>query len=230
MKLALLGYPIAHSLSPKLYQEILREKLTQYDLLAIPEVKDIPALDDLAKIYDGINITSPYKRHFIHEVDFNSEIVKNLGAINVIKFGLKRPLATNTDAVAVELILQDYIKKLPRIQLILLGSGVMAKMTKLIADKLSLPFSQYSRNTHGDISRLDLSDMSDPSSTLVINSCSREFVFKGKIHPLAHFWDYNYKFELHSHIPSLVSSYQDGQAMLKLQAEAAVAFWQETPS
>lgn len=68
MKLGLLGYPITHSLSPKLYQEILGPKLTSYELFSFENRESIPSLDYFANKLDGLNITSPYKTHFINQI------------------------------------------------------------------------------------------------------------------------------------------------------------------
>jgi shikimate dehydrogenase len=230
MKLALLGYPIDHSLSPALYKEFLQDKLTCYELLSCSSPAAIPSLKDLASRLDGLNITTPYKKHFLNEVVIPRSAVKELGAINTLSFTPQGVLATNTDMLAVEEILKNYQKEFPQLSLLLLGSGVMAKMTELISKELGIKLQQFSRSTHPDLSAIDLTGYRvNDAQNIIINACSRSFVFTGRISPHDIFWDYNYSFSPHaSTLPGQVKSYQDGQAMLRLQALAAIKFWQET--
>ena len=77
---------------------------------------------------------------------------------------------------------------------------------------------------------LDLSGQAK-AQTVIINACSRDFVFKGKLNASHVFWDYNYQLIPHQNtLPSQVHSYIDGLEMLRRQALAAVKFWAETNS
>jgi shikimate dehydrogenase len=224
MKLALIGKSVQHSRSPELYYKLIGPHV-EYDLLDFEKSEDIPSLRELAKKYDGINITSPYKEHFLKDVIITDERVKQLNAINTICFVEDKAFATNTDLLAVVEILKNYQEKYPELEIILMGSGVMARLTTIVANDLNIRVKEYSRVNGDDMSFLDLEkDFQFP--TLIINSCSRQFIFKGILHPDSFFWDYNYNFPPHEdHIPQLIRSYQNGQEMLRIQAEAAVKFW-----
>jgi shikimate 5-dehydrogenase len=228
MKLALLGHPIAHSLSPSLYREILGTKLESYELLDIEDPSLIPDIFELQSKYDGLSITSPHKKHFFQNVIINSPIVRELKAINTISFRKSGIYGTNTDVLAVEKILLGFKEQLPNLELIILGDGVMARLTKMVAISQNILFKQYSRNKGDDLTHLNLS--SPPASpTIVINSCSRNFIFSGSLHPSLIFWDYNYSFKPHQNtLPSQVKAYIDGEEMLRLQALAAIDFWSAT--
>lgn len=230
MRLGLIGFPVQHSLSPELYKEMLGTELEYYHLLPFEKPSLIPSLKELAVKYDGINITAPYKQHFNGELIIQSPIVKAINAVNTLSFTPEGVLGTNTDVMAVEEILENYKNIYPGIHIILIGSGVMARVTKLVCAKLSIKVSQISRTSHGDISKSDLTKLRDPlSQNIVINSCSRDFIFEGIISKEDIFWDYNYYFTPHvSSLPAKVLSYVDGQEMLKLQALAAVKFWKST--
>ncbi len=228
MKLALLGYPISHSLSPSLYRELLGDKLEKYDLLEIENSDLVPGLPTLAEMYDGLSITTPYKKHFYSEVVITSPIVKEIKAINTLSFRKSGIYGTNTDVTAVEQILLEFKSQHPDLNLIILGDGVMARLTVMVAKVLRISYEQFSRKKGDDVSHLDLSAARE-SQTVVINCCSREFVFQGKLHPELIFWDYNYSFIPHqTTLPSQVKSYVDGQEMLRLQAIAAIEFWSAT--
>lgn len=228
MKLALLGHPIAHSLSPSLYREFLKEKLQSYDLLDIADAALVPTLEELAARYDGLSITTPHKKHFVSAVTIPSPLVRELGSINTIAFRESGIFATNTDLIAVERILRNWKDKHSDLSLILLGDGVMGRLTVKVADALHIPIRQFARSKGDNLTQLDLSSPSH-QQTIVINSCSRNFVFQGKLHPDHIFWDYNYSFRPHQEsLPSQVKSYIDGQEMLRLQALAAIEFWSAT--
>jgi shikimate dehydrogenase len=228
MKLALLGFPIAHSLSPALYREFLGNQLTSYDLLEIENPSDVPGLEELSKKYLGLSITSPYKKHFFQDVVISSPIVRELKAINTIAFRKDGYFGTNTDVIAVEKILKRMKGEMPGLSLVILGDGVMAKVTVMVAKSLQIPFEQFFRKNGDDLTHLDLSQKRQ-NQTVVINSCTRNFVFQGKLHPEMIFWDYNYSFLPHQKsLPSQIKSYIDGQEMLRLQALAAIEFWSAT--
>lgn len=228
MKLALLGYPISHSQSPSLYRELLEENLEKYDLLEIERPELIPGLVALAEKYDGISITSPHKKHFFKELIISSPIAREVGAVNAVAFRSSGFYGTNTDVAAVEKILLRFKVQHSNLQLVVLGDGVMARVTVLVAKLLGITFEQFSRKKGDDLRHLDLSEERQ-NQTVVINTCSRDFVFRGELHPNLIFWDYNYSFLPHlTSLPSQVKSYIDGQEMLRLQALAAIEFWSAT--
>jgi shikimate dehydrogenase len=230
MRLGLLGYPINHSRSPELYQEFLGKHLTHYHLLSYETEEEIPSLTELAKSYDGLNITSPYKKHFVKDVTIESDLVQKIGAINTISLNAKGYFGTNTDVVAVEEILLQYQKQFGNLHLIILGGGVMAKVTTLVASKLNISINNLSRSVNGDLSKLDLTVLrKNTAQNIVVNACSREFIFKGIISREDIFWDFNYNFIPHQNtLPSMTKLYEDGLELLRLQAQAAITFWQET--
>jgi shikimate dehydrogenase len=226
MKLGLIGKNISHSGSPGIYKKLIGAHI-QYDLIDVAEVKDLPSLDSLKQHYSGINITSPYKTHYFNQVHIHDPAVRELGAINTLAFTAHGIEATNTDLIAVRSILNKYKSQHPHLNLIILGSGVMAQLTMILARELSLPFHCLSRSQLGNLSTLDLQKYEvSASQNIVINACSRDFVFAGKQSSSNIFWDYNYHFLPHQNtLPLQVKEYQDGQEMLYLQAVAAHQFW-----
>lgn len=230
MKLGLLGFPISHSLSPVLYQKFLGPKLESYQLFEISNKDNIPSLAEFAQKLDGLNITSPFKSHFTHQVLIDSPLVKALGFINTLAFMANGKVkATNTDLLAVVEILQKYLSLYPKLKILLLGDGAMAETTKLVAKSLQIELYQLSRKTHPNFSKLNLIPFQEANKqTIIINSCSRDFIFQGTLSGEEIFWDFNYSFLPHQKtLPSQVKAYYDGQEMLELQAKAAIRFWTE---
>jgi len=227
MKLGLLGFPIEHSLSPILYEKLLGSELTSYEKFSYQTSADVPELSYFSERLHGLNITSPYKRHFLKDVTIPDEVVREIGAINTIAFKDHQSFATNTDYLAVVEILENYQKKYGAVHLLILGDGAMAEMTKKVATRQGLAFEQFSRKLTEDFSNLDLrAHERNNYQTIIVNACSRDFVFQGKLTGNEFFWDYNYSFLPHeSRLPSQVKEYHDGREMLELQAAAAIKFW-----
>ncbi len=226
LKLALIGKNISHSKSQRMYEELLGTKV-DYTLLDYQNDSDIPKSSELLKKFDGISITSPYKKHFLMEtsVDENCE---NLNAVNCLRLQDGNVESTNTDYWAVKEQL-DSLDRTKKNKVLILGNGSMSFMTQSILNKVKIPYVIISRSEHGDISRLDLNNyFSELNETkLIINSCSRDFVFLGKLPQDATFWDYNYSFKPHiDSIPAKCDKYIDGLEMLKRQAFHALRFWQ----
>lgn len=226
MKLALIGKDISHSRSPAIYKKLFDREI-HYDLLDFKSESELPDLNALAKTYRGVNITSPYKAHYFNQVIVHDSAVVALGLINTLKFTPSGTFGTNTDLVAVRSILTELKHQFKNPHLILLGSGAMAKLTTLVAAELSLELTNLSRRDHPRLSELDVKPFEKTSvQNIVINACSREFIFKGQQSPSNIFWDFNYNFIPHQNsLPFLVKAYHDGQEMLYLQAEAAKEFW-----
>ena len=228
MKLALIGKGIAHSASPSIYKKILGSQI-EYDLIDIQDEARLPSLIDLATTYDGINITSPYKKSYLPHLNSLSPEAHYLEAVNTIFLKQNHFSGANTDYFAVETLLKKFKDDYPQSHILLLGSGVMAKLTQYVCQKLALDILQISRSTNPELEHLDLRPYHRLNSQLmVINACSRDFCFKGKTTGDEFFWDYNYRFFPHQNtLPFSFKVYWDGQEMLNLQAEYAVKFWKE---
>lgn len=225
MKFALIGKNIKHSRSPEMYEKITGTTL-DYDILDIESEEKLPSIEELKSKYRGVNITSPYKTHYLKDVVFESPF-EYKKAINAICFYPNKIVGTNTDAVAIELEIMGLKKSFPDLFFVILGDGVMSQLTTSILDQKKMKYEVLSRKNNGDISQMNLSDyVKKIDQVVVINTCSRDFVFSGVFHSSFIFWDYNYSFIPHQNtLPSQVKYYHDGQRMLELQAIAAAKFW-----
>ena len=225
MKFALIGKNIKHSRSPEMYEKITGTAL-DYDILDIESEEKLPSIEELKSKYRGVNITSPYKTHYLKDVVFESPF-EYKKAINAICFYPNKIVGTNTDAVAIELEIMGLKKSFPDLFFVILGDGVMSQLTTSILDQKKMKYEVLSRKNNGDISQMNLSDyVKKIDQVVVINTCSRDFVFSGVLHSSFIFWDYNYSFIPHQNtLPSQVKYYHDGQRMLELQAIAAAKFW-----
>lgn len=230
IKLALVGKTIQHSRSPEIYRNLLGEEI-QYDLLDYKEAKDIPQALELLKEYNGISITSPYKKHFLSQIQLTKE-ASLLGSINCLKFDKGIITGENTDFLAILEILRMWKEKYKKINVIILGDGVMSNVAQSALERLgSIPYKVLSRKLTKHFDQLNTvlffeKEFSHEGQKIIINTCSRDFIFKGQMDEKSIFWDFNYDFKPHSNsLPSQIHQYIDGIKMLELQARYALTFW-----
>jgi shikimate dehydrogenase len=222
ISLALIGKNISHSRSPQIYRELLKQEI-DYKLFDCNEEKDIPSLEQIFERYQGLSITSPYKKYFLNQVTVMPGF-GDLNAINAIRKTGQKFEAINTDYLAIDKILDEYEK----CKVILLGDGVMSLITEKILKEKGFEFKIFSRKKNGPIENINLikAFSSDKNRVLIINSCSRNFIFQGTLPPNSIFWDFNYDFPPHNnYIPTGSVSYVDGLGLLKLQAKYALEFF-----
>jgi shikimate dehydrogenase len=102
--LGLIGYPLGHSLSPKIHTAALKACGLQgdYSLFPIPP-EDTQALKDLlARIRSGeihgLNVTIPHKQNVIPLLDELTSTAQAIGAVNTIYLRENKLIGDNTDA------------------------------------------------------------------------------------------------------------------------------------
>ncbi len=188
----------------------------------------IPGIEILFQEYAGLNITSPYKGHFVKDVVLSSSAQK-IQAINCIKKKNGKFFGENTDFLAVVDIMNRFVNNFGMdLEIVILGDGVMSRVCQLAAGTCALNAEVFSRKTTNDFDQLKLDNYNPDKQLLIINSCSRDYVFTGTVNPGAIFWDLNYNFETHkSLLGDKVKKYIDGSELLELQARYALAFWSD---
>ncbi len=102
LKAGVMGWPVAHSLSPVLHGHWLQRHAIAGSYEALPvEPEDLPAaLGKLAENgFRGVNLTVPHKEAAMECVDAIDDTARQIGAVNTIIVGDDGALsATNTDA------------------------------------------------------------------------------------------------------------------------------------
>ncbi len=97
---AVLGYPISHSLSPKIHQFWLKKYQIDATYLSLPVPKTYLAdiLSSLPKMgFYGVNLTVPLKEIALPLCDELSDAARKIGAVNTIIFKDKKIYGDNTD-------------------------------------------------------------------------------------------------------------------------------------
>jgi shikimate dehydrogenase len=104
IRLGLIGYPLGHSLSPRIHEAALRSCGLEgsYSVFPIPpnDQKGLKNLLELVRNRDitGLNVTIPHKQNVIPFLDDLTPTAKSIGAVNTIYMRENRLMGDNTDA------------------------------------------------------------------------------------------------------------------------------------
>lgn len=226
LKLGLLGRDISHSQSKYVYEQIIGAEV-DYRHFDCQLSSEVPSLKEIFSEVEGLSITTPYKEHFLRDVEME-ERVSRLGAINCIKNCDGGYRATNTDYCAILDLLPELCKIYENPFIVILGSGVMAKVTVEVCSELNFGHKVFSRSGFGDLTSFDFREhLVESHDYVYINACSRKFEYKGQLKDPVLFWDYNYQFEPHQrYFKAQGIPYLDGMNLLLEQARHALMFWE----
>jgi shikimate dehydrogenase len=103
-RFALIGYPVAGSLSPALFAAAYGGRWG-YDLVETPSFDE--AWKRFLAGYDGINVTAPFKLDAFARCDELSDAARQTGAVNLVLRQEGRTLGFNTDVDGVAGALQE---------------------------------------------------------------------------------------------------------------------------
>ena len=157
--LAVIGHPIAHSLSPVMHNAALAElakanpkfskwRYFKFDI-APEELKE--ALDLFhQKNFLGLNLTVPHKMLALDYIFIVAATVDDVGAANTLKFIGNRWHGSNTDGYGLRLALEDQSAPIAGADVILLGAGGAARAAALeclVGQCASLRIQNRTRST-----------------------------------------------------------------------------------
>jgi len=137
-RLGLIGYPLEHSLSPKLHTAALKACGLQGDYSLFPiHPDDKQGLKDIlnrvrAGEMQGLNVTIPHKQNVIELIDELTTSAKTIGAVNTIYLRENKLIGYNTDAQGFLTDLNQFISKSQskianRKSAVVLGAGGSAR-------------------------------------------------------------------------------------------------------
>ena len=133
---AVLGSPIAHSLSPVLHRAAYAAMgLDDWAYAAVECGEDGPAalLDGLGPEWAGLSLTMPLKRVALGLVDTVSDLAVKVGGANTIVFRDGRRHGDNTDVYGIETALAEAGLKAPATALVLGGGATAASALAALA-------------------------------------------------------------------------------------------------
>ena len=125
---AVLGAPIAHSLSPVLHRAAYAELGLHWTYSAVEcGADELPAfLDGLDPSYAGLSLTMPLKEAVLPLLDEVSPLAEQVGAANTVLLQDGRRLGDNTDVAGVVAALAELPAPLPE-RVVVLGAGGTAR-------------------------------------------------------------------------------------------------------
>ena len=131
IKIAILGYPIKHTLSPKMHNYWLKELgiSGKYEAIKTPVKNFKKTIKKLCnKSYKGVNLTLPLKEEALKYLNKKDRIVDFVGATNVLIFSKQNVIeGKNTDVYGFKKSLIKLVKNKKRKTAIIIGSGGSAR-------------------------------------------------------------------------------------------------------
>jgi shikimate dehydrogenase len=137
IRLGLIGYPLGHSLSPKLHTAALQACDLQGDYSLYPvEPGDIQSLESLLDQVrtgelTGLNVTIPHKQSVIQLLDELTPRASAIGAVNIIYLKQGKLIGENTDAPGFLTDLNSFLHEDPvsieKKSALILGAGGSAR-------------------------------------------------------------------------------------------------------
>ncbi len=126
-RLAVLGDPVAHSLSPQLHQPALDAagQAMRYVRIHVEPGRLAEAFELLKRLdFVGVNVTVPHKFEALAVCDESEESAGILGAVNTVLFDDQRSLGFNTDGPGfVRAIREEFLVDVKDLRIMVVGAG-----------------------------------------------------------------------------------------------------------
>lgn len=173
MKFGIIGNPVSHSQSPKLFAQLCPGKGT-YDKIEEPDFEK--AYGIFLRDYDAVNVTMPFKELAYYKCKPGSEAVRTMKAVNILKKEGDKVVGYNSDYLGVKAILEQ--EGVAGERLLVVGCGGAAKAAAVAAAdagcKVSMTNRSYEkcysfvRHSNLDVEILELKDVSLESFNFII--------------------------------------------------------------
>ena len=144
---ALIGKPLGHSWSQRLFEEAVPADVADYRLC------ELPSLDGLQRwVVDndisGFNVTAPYKESILPYLDTLTSEAKEIGAVNCVKVVEGKLIGYNTDAPAFQQTLGKHRSPLTSHlspSALILGTGGAARAVAHALSQMGIDYTFVSR-------------------------------------------------------------------------------------
>ena len=173
-KVAILGYPIRHSLSPKIHNYWLKKNniFGTYIPIETPLKKLKESITRLCKQdYVGANLTIPLKENAINFLDKTDTTVDSIKAVNTLIFHDKKFIeGKNTDVLGFKTSLKESMKTTTKEKAIIIGNGGAARA--ILYSLVTLKYKQIvicaRKRTKSEQLRKDMEKLQFKNSKTVI--------------------------------------------------------------
>ncbi len=146
-RFGLIGFPIAHSLSPLLFKAAYGGRFS-YDLIENDDFGT--AFRQFLKSYDAINVTAPFKEEAFDKARFRSPESELIGAANILVKTPRGLSCFNSDCTAVKKMLEDFNNEAPEKRkissVLVVGCGGAGKAAAVAAFSLGLDVTLMNRS------------------------------------------------------------------------------------
>ena len=126
----IIGYPIAHTLSPVMHNTAFKALNLDYIYIAFKVEKDRlnEAIESMRALsIHGLNVTIPHKESVTQFLDEISPEAKDIGSVNTILNRSNRLIGYNTDGIGAIRALEDHKVNPKQKNIVLLGAGGSAR-------------------------------------------------------------------------------------------------------
>ena len=146
-RFGLIGFPIAHSLSPRLFKAAYGGRF-RYDLI---ESEDFDtAFRVFMKSYDAVNVTAPFKEQAFDKAKFRSPESELIGAANILVKTPRGLSCFNSDCTAVRALIEGFNAQAPESgqihSVLVVGCGGAGKAAATAAFSLGLEVTLMNRS------------------------------------------------------------------------------------
>lgn len=145
---AVCGSPIAHSLSPQIFEHYFCQKGISAHYIRIHGDSAESCLKYLQELHlSGMNLTSPLKEGMYQLLPDCDEAANALKAVNCLSMLSGEPQCFNTDVFGVKDSLEPYKQRLSKAKVLILGSGAAAKAAAYALRDFQAQIIVAARNT-----------------------------------------------------------------------------------
>ncbi len=149
-KFGLIGKKLAHSFSKTYFTKKFKELDIEatYDNIEIPAIRMVKTVLKHGAIYDGLNVTIPYKTAIIPYLDELDESAKAVGAVNTVLNKNGQFIGFNTDVYGFKQMIKPFFKSHHERALIF-GTGGASKAVAFVLEQLGSSVITVSRTPEG---------------------------------------------------------------------------------
>jgi len=174
--LGLIGNPVSHSQSPRIFREFFQEENRNdftYGLFPLNNISELPEWIMKHPNLVGFNVTIPFKKQIIPYLNQLHPDAQKTGAVNTVKVlretNSVRLIGFNTDIFGFQKSLLETFPILPSHALIL-GTGGASEAVATSLKNIGIVFQKVSRNEEGYLKYSDLHKNLLESHKLIIQT------------------------------------------------------------
>ncbi len=141
----IIGKPVLHSLSPRMWNAAFRELKINAKYLYVPVDSANEGIEVMKRVgLAGINVTAPFKEDILAQVDELSGTANRIGAVNTIANKNGRLWATNTDYNGITEVVRSL--SLSSKKALVLGTGGAARAVMYVLEDMDFRVILIGRN------------------------------------------------------------------------------------